>query len=74
MSLKIYTLGRLTIELHGESLSDFVSQKAPALFVYLLHHPREHERDVLAELFWNDTSSEQALKISALCFPICRKA
>jgi predicted ATPase/DNA-binding SARP family transcriptional activator len=61
-SLKIYTLGRLTIELNGESLSDFVSQKAPALFVYLLHHPREHERDVLAELFWSDTSSEQALK------------
>lgn len=62
MSLKIYTLGRLAIELNGEILSDFVSQKAPALFVYLLHHPREHERDVLAELFWSDTSSEQALK------------
>jgi predicted ATPase/DNA-binding SARP family transcriptional activator len=62
MSLKIYTLGRLTIELNGDILSDFVSQKAPALFVYLLHHPREHERDVLAELFWSDTSSEQALK------------
>jgi predicted ATPase/DNA-binding SARP family transcriptional activator len=61
-SLKIYTLGRLTIELDGKSLSDFVSQKAPALFLYLLHHPREHERDVLAELFWSDTSSEQALK------------
>lgn len=60
--LRVYTLGRLTIELDGIIQDDFVSQKAPALFVYLLHHPREHQRDVLAEMFWSDTSSKQALK------------
>jgi DNA-binding SARP family transcriptional activator len=60
--LKVYTLGRLTIERNGEPLTDFVSQKAPTLFAYLLCHPREHPRDVLAEMFWSDTSGNQALK------------
>lgn len=60
--LKIYTLGRLTIELDGNPDLKFVSQKAPLLFVYLLLHPREHSRQVLAEMFWDDTTSEQALK------------
>ena len=61
-TLKVYTLDRLIIELDGEVAGKFVSQKAPALFVYLIAHPREHQRDVLAELFWSDTSSKQALK------------
>ena len=61
-SLKVFTLDRLILELQGEIIGKFVSQKAPALFVYLLAHPREHQRDVLAELFWSDTSSKQALK------------
>lgn len=60
--LKIYTLGRLSIELKGKTHSKFVSQKAPLLFLYLLMHPREHSRQVLAEIFWEDTSGEQALK------------
>ena len=60
--LKVFTLDRLIIELDGEVAGKFVSQKAPALFVYLIAHPREHQRDVLAELFWSDTSSKQALK------------
>ena len=60
--LRIYTLGRLTIELHGEASITFISQKAPVLLLYLLMHPREHSRDVLAEMFWSDTSSEQSLK------------
>ncbi len=60
--LKIFTLDRFIIELEGEVISKFVSQKAPGLFVYLVSHPREHQRDILAELFWSDTSSKQALK------------
>lgn len=60
--LKIFTLDRFIIELEGEIISKFVSQKAPGLFVYLISHPREHQRDILAELFWSDTSSKQALK------------
>lgn len=60
--LKIVTLDRFIIELEGEIISKFVSQKAPGLFVYLISHPREHQRDILAELFWSDTSSKQALK------------
>lgn len=60
--LKVYTLGRLTIELHDEGSVTFVSQKAPVLLVYLLMHPREHSREVLAEMFWSDTTTPQALK------------
>lgn len=61
-SLKIYTLDRLTFELKGQVINKFVSQKAPALFIYLLSHPRDHQRDVLAELFWSETTGKQALK------------
>lgn len=61
-TLRVFTLGRLQLERDGQRLDDFVSQKAPALLVYLLRHPREHHRTVLADLFWSDTSSDQALK------------
>jgi len=61
-TLRVHTLGRLTVEFYGEASITFVSQKAPVLLVYLLTHPREHSRDVLAEMFWSDTTSEQALK------------
>lgn len=60
--IRVYTLGRLLVKRETESLSGFVSQKTILLLVYLLHHPGEHQREVLAELFWTDTSSKQALK------------
>ena len=60
--LHIHTLGQLLIKQDDTVMTGFVSQKVVALFVYLLHHPTEHKRDVLAEFFWSDTSGEQALK------------
>ncbi len=60
--LQVFTFGTLSLRLDDETLTDFVSQKTVALFIYLLLHPREHPRDVLAELFWSETSGEQALK------------
>ncbi|MBZ0314891.1 MAG: tetratricopeptide repeat protein [Anaerolineae bacterium] len=60
--LQVFTFGTLSLKLDDETLTDFVSQKTVALFIYLLLHPRELPRDVLAELFWSETTGEQALK------------
>lgn len=61
-NLHVYTLGTLTIQRNGETLDGFVSQKTVALFIYLLYHPYEHPREKLADLFWAETTTEQALK------------
>ena len=61
-NLRIFTLGTLTLQLNGQTLEGFVSQKTVALFIYLVCHPYEHPRELLAERFWAETTSEQALK------------
>ncbi len=60
--ISIYTPGRLLLKQHDSQITGFVSQKAVALFVYLVAHPRIHQRDALAGLFWSDTTDKQALK------------
>jgi DNA-binding SARP family transcriptional activator len=59
--LRIHTLGGLSIERGGEAVDDFASRKAQALLVYLACTEREHPREVLAELLWDDRSQRQAL-------------
>ncbi|MCU0481473.1 MAG: NACHT domain-containing protein, partial [Anaerolineae bacterium] len=61
-NLHIFTLGTLTIQRDGQTLDGFVSQKTVGLFIYLLCHPHEHPRELLAERFWSETTGEQALK------------
>lgn len=60
--LTVYALGSALIQRGGETLGGFVSQKTVALFVYLLCHPYEHPREAIAERFWAETTTEQALK------------
>jgi len=60
-SLRINTLGGLTITLDGEPVSGFVSRKVDALLVYLAANPREHPREVLGELLWDDLPQDRTL-------------
>ena len=57
--LKIFTLGKLTIEQDGVILSA-LPRKAEALFVYLACTGQPHEREVLAGLLWGEHSQERA--------------
>lgn len=59
--LKIQTLGGLTINIDGQPAGSFVSRKAEALLVYLAMHPREHPREALSEMLWDDLSQSQSL-------------
>ena len=59
--LRIKTLGRLSISRQGEEVEEFASRKVTALLVYLACTGREHPRDVLAELLWDDRSQRQAM-------------
>lgn len=53
-SLRITTLGELTIELDGESVSGLASRKAEALLVYLAITGKTHAREALATMLWDD--------------------
>lgn len=59
--LRIVTLGGPSIQLNGEPVGGFVSRKADALLFYLALHPREHPRETLSNLLWDDLSQQQAL-------------
>lgn len=59
--LRILTLGGLGIQLNDEPVGGFVSRKAEALLIYLALHPREHARETLSNLLWDDLSQQQAL-------------
>lgn len=61
-SLKIYALGGLLLEHNGNLLEGFVSRKAEALFVYLNCHPRQHPREMLANLLWDCSDTNQSLR------------
>ncbi len=52
--LKITTLGGLRIYLDNQPVTGFVSRKVDALLVYLAANPREHPREILGELLWDD--------------------
>src|SRR5579862_5995430 len=49
-------LGELEVELAGERLTLPPSKKTRALLGYLLAEPREHTRERLCSLFWEDPS------------------
>lgn len=59
--LKIVTLGGLSITLDEKLVEGFVSRKAEALLVYLAAHPREHPRESLADLLWDDLPQKLSL-------------
>ena len=59
--LQIYALGDLRIQLGGELLRDLRSRKAQALLVYLASNAESHAREVLADMFWSESSQLQAM-------------
>ncbi|MBZ0303486.1 MAG: AAA family ATPase, partial [Anaerolineae bacterium] len=59
--LKITTLGGLSIQLGGQPVRGFVSRKVEALLVYLAANPREHPREVLGELLWDDLPQNRTM-------------
>jgi DNA-binding SARP family transcriptional activator/predicted ATPase len=59
--LRIKTLGRVAIERDGLVVTDLASRKAEALLIYLACTGRQHPREVLADLLWDDRSQRQAM-------------
>jgi predicted ATPase/DNA-binding SARP family transcriptional activator len=60
-SLRISTLGGLSVTLEEKPFTQFVSRKAEALLVYLACQPNEHLREALAAFFWGDLAQDQAM-------------
>lgn len=60
-SLKITTLGGLSITRGEQPVEGLVSRKVEALLVYLAYEQREHPRELLAELLWDDLTPERAM-------------
>jgi len=59
LALKVYLFGSPTITCDDVPLS-ITSQKAQALFYYLIFNRQAHSREKLATLFWGETSERQA--------------
>ncbi len=61
-TLKLYTFGGLSIQQADSTVKGFVSRKVDALFVYLAcNGPREHPREVLASMLWDDLPQERSM-------------
>lgn len=59
-ALQIDLFGGLTIHIGGERIADLATRKAEALLVYLACRPQPHQREALADLFWDDLPAERA--------------
>jgi len=59
--LKITTLGGLSIQRGSTPVAGFVSRKVDALLIYLACERREHPREMLAELLWDDLAANRAM-------------
>ncbi|MCP4417122.1 MAG: hypothetical protein GY805_10895, partial [Chloroflexi bacterium] len=59
--LNISLLGEIVIRLHGEPLTRFRSQKEAALLAYLAYTGQTHNREALADLLWEASSTKQSL-------------
>ncbi len=58
-SLRIHVFGGLRIFIDNQRISDLPTRKVEALLIYLVVNPYPHEREVLAQLLWNDLSAER---------------
>ncbi len=61
LPLKISTLGGLSIQRGDEPVRGFISRKVEALLVYLAYERREHPRELLATLLWEDQTQMRAM-------------
>jgi predicted ATPase/DNA-binding SARP family transcriptional activator len=71
--LEVKTLGRFSLSVNGKQLRDLGSRKAEAILVYLAIKPGAHSRNVLAALFWPDSSDSQALTSLRVALSLLRK-
>ena len=60
-SLAITTFGGLSITLNDAPVRGFISRKVSALLIYLAAYPREHPREVLSDLLWDDLPQDRSL-------------
>ncbi len=58
--LEICLFGGLRIALNGVPITDFMSQKVPALLAYLALNPGPQRRDDLAALLWGELPDADA--------------
>src|SRR5689334_25341497 len=59
--LKITTLGGLSLHLNNQPLAGLITRKVDALLVYLAYDQREHSREVLANLLWDNFTQDRTL-------------
>ena len=61
LPLKLYTLGGLSVSRGEQPLQSFITRKVDALLVYLACERREHTREWIADLLWDEVSQARAL-------------
>ena len=59
--LSFTLLGQTFLSKNGAPLAQFRSQKEAALLIYLAHTNQPHQRDFLATLLWESSSTKQSL-------------
>ena len=59
--LKITSFGGLSVTRGTAPVERFITRKVDALLVYLACNPREHPREVLGEMLWDDLSQERTM-------------
>jgi predicted ATPase/DNA-binding SARP family transcriptional activator len=59
--LELILLGESTIKLNDKPVTELPSRKAEAMLIYLVCTQRPYSRELLADFFWDDRTSEQAL-------------
>ncbi|XSG76289.1 ATP-binding protein [Herpetosiphon llansteffanensis] len=73
-SLRIHVFGGLRIFIDDQRISDLPTRKVEALLTYLVVNPYPHEREVLAQLLWDDLSAERTAGNLRLTLNQLRKA
>jgi DNA-binding SARP family transcriptional activator len=73
LSLRISTLGGLSICLDSETVTGLASRKVEALLVYLACNPRQHPRETLAEMFWQERAQARAMSNLRVALSSLRK-
>ena len=58
--LQLYFFGAPQLLLRGETITEQLTGKAPALFIYLVTTGRPHTRNRLADLLWSELPTQQA--------------
>ena len=71
--LRFKCLGSLAVTLDGHRIEEFISNKVPALLIYLVLQPGAHSRSELAGLLWGEVSEEKAKRSLRMALSDLRK-